>query len=113
MTDEAGQAPAEDISARLQQLEETYLALWHKLESRKLDLLMQGSSPRGVFIRDEAKAILNQLVEVRKQFIRLRRDGREAPAPVQIVGILGEPKTVAQAGVSVPTDRPPPSEGDQ
>lgn len=49
------------------------LELKIKLEDKKLDLLMLGATPRGVYLRDEAKKVLAVLAEVQRELLRRTR----------------------------------------
>src|SRR5574341_1481350 len=106
MSDEKAPEPAD----ALQQLEDEALNLWHKLESRKLDLFLLGSeNPRSIFIRDEAKAILSQYVEVQRRRMQLARGSESEAVPLDFE-LPPKREVVVAATVTVPTDRPPPSD---
>lgn len=71
---EARRVRVRALKTETEAFEDKSLALWAKLEERKLDLGIMGESPRGVFLRDEAKKLHKEYVELRKMMLIASRE---------------------------------------
>jgi hypothetical protein len=63
-----------ELKVQLEAWEDKCLTLWHTIEVRKLDLVIMGDSPRGIFLRDEAKRHLGEYTELKRMHLTGMRE---------------------------------------